>query len=110
MPAPGHEKQQGQAGKDFFWPWPNSVIPMKSNPGLASHKDFWGRETHKTFQFVLLGIDLQEQRICSSKVAVAIVKENRFLQNVRNSRIFEQIFLPALMLIFPCQVFSKQNC
>lgn len=30
---------------------------MKSDPGLAFHKDFWGRETHKTSAFILLGLD-----------------------------------------------------
>lgn len=111
----GRKGSKDKLGR-LFWPWPTSDNLMKSDPGPASHKAFCGRETHKTFQFILLGIALQGQRICSARVACTIVKENsvfcnRFLHNVnRYSWIFEQIFLPALMLIFSCWVFIKQNC
>lgn len=45
----GKKSSKDELGRIFFfWPWPNSVIPMKSDPGVAFHKYFWGRETHKT--------------------------------------------------------------
>lgn len=111
----GRKDSKDKLGR-LFWPWPTSDILMKSDPGPASHKTFCGRETHKTVQFILLGTALQGQRICSAKVVGTVVKENsvfydRFLHNVNGySWIFEQIFLPALMLISSCWVFSEQNC
>ena len=111
----GRKDSRDKLGR-LFWPWPTSDTLMKSDPGPASHKTFCGRETHKTFQFILLGIAFQGQRICFTKVAGIIVKKknvfcDKFLHNVnRYSWIFEQIFLPALTLIFSCRVFSKQNC
>jgi len=51
-----------QGGKDSedklgrpLWPWPASYILMKSDPGPASHKALYGRETHKNFSSAFLG-------------------------------------------------------
>lgn len=79
-------------------------------------KSFLWEKNHKTFQFILLGIAMQGQRICSAEMVGTILKENsvfynRFIHNMNKySWIFEQVFLPALALMFSCWVFSKQNC
>lgn len=104
----GKKSSKDELGRIFFFgPGPTQSSQWSQIQELHSINISGGEKPTK-LPSILLGLDLQDQRICSSKVVGAIVKENRFLQNMKNSWVFEQILLPALMLIFPCQVFSSR--